>query len=112
MMVELYITFEELFLTVCFNRIVLEVGNRTKSHASDLARQVDILPDDIRNFLQRWIIVQVHDLIHIGSTEHTLYVSVVFQTPHVLQTLLYFLMSPSTFPPLNSVIRKRKGIGI
>lgn len=40
-------------------RVVLEVGNRTKSHAADLARQVDILPDDIRNFLQRWIIVQV-----------------------------------------------------
>jgi hypothetical protein len=40
-------------------RVVLEVGNRTKTHAADLARQVDILPDDIRNFLQRWIIVQV-----------------------------------------------------
>ena len=40
-------------------RVVLEVGNRTKTHAADLGRQVDILPDDIRNFLQRWIIVQV-----------------------------------------------------
>lgn len=46
-------------LSISFCRIVLEVGNRTKTHASDLARQVDILPDDIRNFLQRWIIVQV-----------------------------------------------------
>ena len=40
-------------------RVVLEVGNRTKTHAADLGKQVDILPDDIRNFLQRWIIVQV-----------------------------------------------------
>ena len=43
--------------------VVLEVGTRTKSHAADLARQVDILPDDIRNFLQRWIIVQVSNRI-------------------------------------------------
>ena len=40
-------------------RVVLEVGTRTKAHASDLARLVDILPDDIRNFLQRWIIEKV-----------------------------------------------------
>jgi hypothetical protein len=45
--------------TLMFIRVVLEVGNRTKTHAADLARKVDILPDDIRNFLQRWIIVQV-----------------------------------------------------
>lgn len=67
-LVELFIIItEDLFLTIvvlccvvlCLDRIVLEVGNRTKTHATELARQVDILPDDIRNFLQRWIIVQV-----------------------------------------------------
>jgi hypothetical protein len=31
----------------------------SKAHAVDLARLVDILPDDIRNFLQRWIIEKV-----------------------------------------------------
>ena len=50
---------------LCLRRIVLEVGNRTKTHATELARQVDILPDDIRNFLQRWIIVQVFIYIRI-----------------------------------------------
>jgi hypothetical protein len=62
--------FSGLLLPISSFRIVLEVGNRTKTHASDLARQVDILPDDIRNFLQRWIIVQVRYMI--GSNAHEL----------------------------------------
>jgi hypothetical protein len=49
--------------------VVLEVGNRTRSHATDLARQVDILPDDIRNFLQRWVIVQsAHEEVEFSPT--------------------------------------------
>jgi hypothetical protein len=62
--------FLSLLLSISFCRIVLEVGNRTKTHASDLARQIDILPDDIRNFLQRWIIVQVRYMI--DSSAHQL----------------------------------------
>jgi hypothetical protein len=38
---------------------VLEVGARTKSHTADLAKMVDILTDDIKNFLQRWVIIKV-----------------------------------------------------
>jgi len=41
--------------------VVLEVGSRTKAHSADLAKSVDILPDDIRNFLQRWVIIKSHD---------------------------------------------------
>ena len=41
--------------------VVLEVGSRTKAHSADLAKLVDILPDDIRNFLQRWVIIKSHD---------------------------------------------------
>ena len=41
--------------------VVLEVGSRTKSHSADLAKLVDVLPDDIRNFLQRWVIIKSHD---------------------------------------------------
>lgn len=58
--------------------VVLEVGSRTKSHAADLARQVDILPDDIRNFLQRWIIVQVSS--HVVSAFPVLSVLDVFSS--------------------------------
>lgn len=36
-----------------------EVNGQTKVHAVELGRRVDILPDDIRNFLQRWVIIKV-----------------------------------------------------
>lgn len=39
--------------------IVLEVGSRTKAQSIELSKLVDILPDDVRNFLQRWIIIKV-----------------------------------------------------
>jgi hypothetical protein len=38
--------------------ILLEVASRTKAHCIELAKLVDILPDDIRNFLQRWVIIK------------------------------------------------------
>jgi hypothetical protein len=37
--------------------IVLEVGGRTNALRTDLAKLMDILPDDIRNFLQRWVFI-------------------------------------------------------
>lgn len=40
-------------------RIVLEVGSRTKVQSVELGKLTDILPDDIRNFLQRWVIIKV-----------------------------------------------------
>lgn len=36
-----------------------EVNGQTKVHAVELGRRVDILPDDIRHFLQRWVIIKV-----------------------------------------------------
>lgn len=36
-----------------------EVNGQTKIHAVELGRRVDILPDDIRHFLQRWVIIKV-----------------------------------------------------
>eukprot|EP01033_Poteriospumella_lacustris_P011930 gene11930-8515_t len=38
-----------------------EVNGKTKVHAVELGRRVDILPDDIRHFLQRWVIIKVYD---------------------------------------------------
>ena len=37
---------------------LLEVASRTKAHCIELAKLVDILPDDIRNFIQRWVIIK------------------------------------------------------
>lgn len=37
---------------------LLEVASRTKHHSVELSKLVDILPDDIRNFLQRWMIIK------------------------------------------------------
>jgi len=45
--------------------IVLEVGNRTKVHCAELAKLVDILPDDLRNYLQRWVIIKSFDPVPI-----------------------------------------------
>lgn len=42
-----------------------EVNGQTKIHAVELGRRVDILPDDIRHFLQRWVIIKVSFLLHL-----------------------------------------------
>jgi hypothetical protein len=39
--------------------VALEVGAATRAHSIELAKHVDILADDIRNFIQRWVIIQV-----------------------------------------------------
>ena len=38
--------------------IVLEVGQRTKAQCVEVGRASDMLPDDLRNFLQRWVILR------------------------------------------------------
>eukprot|EP01035_Chromulina_nebulosa_P016925 gene16925-22416_t len=49
--------------------VVLEVGGRTKGHGIELSKLVDILADDIRNFLQRWIIIKIYDNDRDSSDE-------------------------------------------
>jgi hypothetical protein len=41
--------------------VALEVSSRTKGHCNELGRLADMLPDDFRNFLQRWIIIKAFD---------------------------------------------------
>ena len=38
--------------------MVLEVGLRTKAQCVEVGRAADMLPDDLRNFLQRWVILR------------------------------------------------------
>jgi hypothetical protein len=41
--------------------VALEVGAATRAHNLELARHVDILADDVRNFIQRWVIIKVRE---------------------------------------------------
>ena len=44
---------------------VLEIGLRTKQHTLDLCKLVDVLADDIKNFLQRWLIIRSFDIEYV-----------------------------------------------
>lgn len=50
-----------------------EVNGQTKVHAVELGRRVDILPDDIRHFLQRWVIIKVSysSVYHVRAAHGT-----------------------------------------
>lgn len=45
-----------------------EIGMAAKLHNSDLAKQIDILADDLRNLLQRWIIIKAIDNFRRSSS--------------------------------------------
>ena len=74
--------------------VVLEAGARAKPHSVDLSKMVDILPDDIRNFLQRWIIIKVRALNKKYSSSRPLHFA--------LSGLLKSNLHPT--PPIFSVI--------
>lgn len=42
----------------------LEVGAATRAHNAELARHIDVLPDDLRNFIQRWVIIKVSRVMY------------------------------------------------
>jgi hypothetical protein len=39
------------------------LGDRTKTQRAELGKLVDILPDDIKNFHQRWLLIKVRSII-------------------------------------------------
>lgn len=41
--------------------VVLEIAGRTKQLSNELSQIIDISEDDLRNFLQRWVIIKVND---------------------------------------------------
>lgn len=41
--------------------IVFEVASLTKVHCAELSKLLDILPEDLRNYLQRWVIIKSYD---------------------------------------------------
>jgi hypothetical protein len=50
-----------------------EIGSLIKPHTVELAKYSSILPDDVRNFVQRWIMIKVRKacvLVLVRNTDH------------------------------------------
>jgi len=44
---------------------VLEVGARTRQHTLDLCKIVDVLPEDVKSFVQRWLVVRSYEIEYV-----------------------------------------------
>lgn len=44
---------------------VLEVGARTRQHTLDLCKIVDVLPEDVKSFVQRWLVIRSYEIEYV-----------------------------------------------